>query len=180
MGWTASRAVRPSRPPLPALGVTFFPQDFILLTLLLVIAALALFFFTALAGRLWCGYACPQTVWTEVYVWMERWTEGGSRRQARLDRGGWSAEKILRKSAKQAAWIAFSFLTGLTFVGYFSPIGPLVGARGHARAALVGAVLGGVLLIRDLWKMQATCASRCASTCAPTPASRARCSTGTR
>ena len=53
-------------------GLTFFPQDFFPLTWLLIIAALSLFFFTALAGRLWCGYACPQTVWTEVYVWMER------------------------------------------------------------------------------------------------------------
>jgi len=58
------------------LGVVFWPQDFIFLTGLLVIAALSLFFFTALAGRLWCGYACPQTVWTEVFLWMERVTEG--------------------------------------------------------------------------------------------------------
>ena len=57
-------------------GLTFFPQDFYLLTWLLIIAALSLFFFTAVGGRLWCGYACPQTVWTEVFVWMERLTEG--------------------------------------------------------------------------------------------------------
>lgn len=103
-------------------GLTFFPQDFFLLTWLLVIAALSLFFFTALAGRLWCGYACPQTVWTEIFVWMERWTEGNRQRRMKLDQGPWNANKILRKSAKQALWIGFSLFTGFTFVGYFTAI----------------------------------------------------------
>ena len=57
-------------------GLTLWPQDFLYLALLLIIAALSLFFFTALAGRLWCGYACPQTVWTELFIWIEQWTEG--------------------------------------------------------------------------------------------------------
>ena len=103
-------------------GLTFFPQDFFLLTWLLVIAALSLFFFTALAGRLWCGYACPQTVWTEIFVWMERWTEGNRQRRIKLDQGPWNANKILRKSAKQTLWIGFSLFTGFTFVGYFTAI----------------------------------------------------------
>ncbi len=103
-------------------GLTFFPQDFFLLTWLLVIAALSLFFFTALAGRLWCGYACPQTVWTEIFVWMERWTEGNRQQRMKLDRGPWNANKILRKGAKQTLWIAFSLFTGFTFVGYFTAI----------------------------------------------------------
>jgi cytochrome c oxidase accessory protein FixG len=103
-------------------ALTFFPQDFILLTWLLVIAALSLFFFTALAGRLWCGYACPQTVWTEIYVWMERITEGNRSKQMKLDRGTWTAERLARKSAKQAMWIVFSAFTGFAFVGYFTPI----------------------------------------------------------
>ncbi len=108
-------------------GLTFFPQDFFLLTWLLVIAALTLFFFTAIAGRLWCGYACPQTVWTEIFVWMERWTEGNRQRRMKLDQGPWNADKILRKSAKQTLWISFSLFTGLTFVGYFTPIKVLAG-----------------------------------------------------
>jgi polyferredoxin len=66
-------------------GLTFWPQDFPLLALLLIIAGVALFFFTALAGRLWCGYACPQTVWTEVFLWMERWAEGDRMRRMKLD-----------------------------------------------------------------------------------------------
>jgi cytochrome c oxidase accessory protein FixG len=103
-------------------GLTFFPQDFFMLTWLLIIAALSLFFFTALAGRLWCGYACPQTVWTEIYVWMERWTEGKWARRMKLDKAPWSVEKFSRKAAKQALWVGFSALTGFTFVGFFAPI----------------------------------------------------------
>ncbi|HEY0682820.1 MAG TPA: cytochrome c oxidase accessory protein CcoG [Steroidobacter sp.] len=103
-------------------GLTFFPQDFFLLSWLLIIAALSLFFFTALAGRLWCGYACPQTVWTEIFVWMERWTEGNRQQRMRLDQAPWSLQKVLRKSGKQALWIAFALYTGFTFVGYFTPV----------------------------------------------------------
>ena len=107
-------------------GLTFWPQDFFYLTLLLVICALSLFFVTALAGRVWCGYACPQTVWTEVFLWMEHWTEGKRAKRLKLDRGPWNAEKILRKASKQVLWIAFALWTGLTFVGFFSPIDDLL------------------------------------------------------
>ncbi|HNR92641.1 MAG TPA: cytochrome c oxidase accessory protein CcoG [Dokdonella sp.] len=103
-------------------GLTFWPQDFYLLTLLLVIAALSLFFFTALAGRLWCGYACPQTVWTEVFLWIERRIEGDRNARMKLDAAPWSANKARRKITKQAVWILFSLWTGFTFVGFFTPI----------------------------------------------------------
>jgi len=103
-------------------GLTLWPQDFLYLALLLIIAALSLFFFTALAGRLWCGYACPQTVWTELFVWIEQWTEGTRLHRMKLDRGPWTAEKLLRKSAKQLLWLALAAFTGFTFVGYFIPI----------------------------------------------------------
>ncbi|MEJ2602812.1 MAG: cytochrome c oxidase accessory protein CcoG [Gammaproteobacteria bacterium] len=106
--------------------LTLWPQDFIFLALLLIIAALSLFFFTALAGRLWCGYACPQTVWTEVFVWMEQWTEGKYSQRKKLDKAPWTTEKFLRKGAKQFLWITFALFTGLTFVGYFTPIRELV------------------------------------------------------
>ncbi|MBS0614824.1 MAG: 4Fe-4S binding protein, partial [Proteobacteria bacterium] len=102
--------------------LTFFPQDFFLLTWLLIMAALSLFFFTALGGRLWCGYACPQTVWTEAFIWMERLTEGKRLQRMKLDKAPWSAEKILRKTAKQILWIGFAAWTGFTFVGFFVPI----------------------------------------------------------
>jgi cytochrome c oxidase accessory protein FixG len=104
------------------LGLVLFPQDFIYLTALLVIAALALFFFTAVAGRLWCGYACPQTVYTEVFLWIERHTEGDRQARMRLDKQPWGAQKLLRKGGKHAAWVALSLFTGFTFVGYFTPV----------------------------------------------------------
>ncbi|MCS6946222.1 MAG: cytochrome c oxidase accessory protein CcoG [Steroidobacteraceae bacterium] len=107
-------------------GLTLFPQDFVYLAALLIIAALSLFFFTALAGRLWCGYACPQTVWTEAFLWIERRIEGDRAARIKLDRGPWTAAKLARKSAKQIAWLAFALWTGLTFVGYFTPIRTLV------------------------------------------------------
>ncbi len=103
-------------------GMTFWPQDFFYLAMLLMIAAFALFFFTALAGRLWCGYACPQTVWTEVFLWIERWTEGPRNRRIKLDAAPWSRQKLVRKSSKQFLWISFALWTGLTFVGFFTPI----------------------------------------------------------
>ena len=104
------------------LGLDFWPQDFIYLALLLISAGLSLFFFTALAGRLWCGYACPQTVWTEVFIWMERWVEGDRNKQMKLDKAPWSAQKLARKATKQFLWITFALWTGFTFVGFFTPI----------------------------------------------------------
>ncbi|MBD8527338.1 4Fe-4S dicluster domain-containing protein [Pseudomarimonas arenosa] len=103
-------------------GLNFWPQDFIFLALLLMIAGLSLFFFTAMAGRLWCGYACPQTVWTEVFLWMEHWTEGDRHKRMKLDAGPWTAEKIRRKLAKHSLWLLFALWTGFTFVGFFTPI----------------------------------------------------------
>jgi cytochrome c oxidase accessory protein FixG len=114
-------------------GLTLFPQDFYLLTWLLIIAALSLFFFTALAGRLWCGFACPQTVWTEVFVWMERLTEGNRSQQIKLDKASWTGNKILRKTSKQFLWVTFAAFTGFTFVGFFSPIEGLAAAAAAAQ-----------------------------------------------
>ena len=104
---------------------TFWPQDFFYLALLLIIAALALFFFTALAGRLWCGYACPQTVWTEVFLWIERKIEGDRNKQIKLDNAPLTKFKIQRKALKHFIWIAFSAWTGFTFVAYFTPMDQL-------------------------------------------------------
>ncbi|MDH3304297.1 MAG: cytochrome c oxidase accessory protein CcoG [Gammaproteobacteria bacterium] len=104
------------------LGLTLWPQDFPYLALLLIIAALSLFFFTALAGRLWCGFACPQTVWTEAFIWMEQFTEGTRSQRMKLDKAPWSLTKFRKKASKQFLWITFSMWTGFTFVGYFTPI----------------------------------------------------------
>jgi cytochrome c oxidase accessory protein FixG len=103
-------------------GLTFWPQDFFYFAWLLVIAALSLFFFTALAGRLWCGYACPQTVWTEAFLWIERKIEGSRNQQIKLDKSELTPVKIRTKALKHFIWITFSLITGFTFVGYFTPI----------------------------------------------------------
>ena len=108
------------------LGLVLHPQDFIYLAVLLIIAALALFFFTAVAGRLWCGYACPQTVYTEIFLWVERRTEGDRQARMRLDDAPWGMRKVVRKGLKQLAWLSISLITGLTFVGYFSSIRGMV------------------------------------------------------
>ncbi|MEH0164679.1 cytochrome c oxidase accessory protein CcoG [Roseateles microcysteis] len=103
-------------------GLVLYPQDFIYLTALLMISAYALFLFTAVAGRLWCGYACPQTVYTEIFMWVEKLFEGDRQARIKLDKAPWNFNKLWRKSGKQAAWIVFGLWTGFTFVGYFTPI----------------------------------------------------------
>ncbi|MGH8029861.1 MAG: cytochrome c oxidase accessory protein CcoG [Arenimonas sp.] len=110
------------------LGLTFWPQDFIFLALLLVMAGLSLFFFTAVAGRLWCGYACPQTVWTEVFVAIEAWCEGDRGARIKLDAAPWTASKWRKRGLRHAAWAVLALWTGFTFVGFFTPI-PSLGAR---------------------------------------------------
>jgi polyferredoxin len=102
-------------------GLTLAPQDLIYLTWLLLIAALSLFFFTTLAGRVFCGYACPQTVWTEAFLWIEHFTEGDRHARIKLDQAPWGARKILRKGGKHVLWLGLGLFTGLTFVAYFVP-----------------------------------------------------------
>ncbi|HQS99719.1 MAG: cytochrome c oxidase accessory protein CcoG [Hydrogenophilales bacterium 16-64-46] len=103
-------------------GLVFWPQDFVYLTGLLILAALALFLFTAVAGRLWCGYACPQTVYTEIFMWVEQWLEGDHVARKKLDAAPWSANKLKKRGAKHLVWFAIALWTGFTFVGYFTPI----------------------------------------------------------
>ena len=111
-------------------GLVFFPQDIIYLTILLIISALSLFLFTAVAGRLWCGYACPQTVYTEMFLWVEEKIEGDRMARIRLDAAALSLRKFALKAAKHGAWIAIALWTGFTFVGYFTPIRELWDAVG--------------------------------------------------
>jgi cytochrome c oxidase accessory protein FixG len=102
--------------------LVLWPQDFVWFAALLIISALALFLFTAVAGRLWCGYACPQTVYTELFMWIERWFEGDHIKQKKLSEAPWNAQKIMRRGGKHVAWVVLSLWTGFTFVGYFTPI----------------------------------------------------------
>lgn len=109
-------------------NLVLYPQDLIYLTAILIISALSLFLFTAVAGRLWCGYTCPQTVYTEIFLWMETKIEGDRAARMKLDASPMSVKKFAKKFGKQAAWIAFALWTGFTFVGYFTPIRELASA----------------------------------------------------
>jgi cytochrome c oxidase accessory protein FixG len=104
------------------LGWVLYPQDFIYLTGLLVVSALSLFLFTAVAGRLWCGFACPQTVYTEMFLWIERKVEGERNARIKLDGAAFSTEKLVKKWFKHLLWGMVAMWTGFTFVGYFTPI----------------------------------------------------------
>ncbi|MBP6018178.1 MAG: cytochrome c oxidase accessory protein CcoG [Burkholderiaceae bacterium] len=103
-------------------GMVLWPQDVIYLTVLLVLSAFSLFLFTAMAGRLFCGYACPQTVYTQIFMWVERKVEGDRVARIRLDEQPWSLRKFRLKATKHLLWIIIAWWTGSTFIGYFAPI----------------------------------------------------------
>jgi cytochrome c oxidase accessory protein FixG len=107
-------------------GVTFWPQDLWLLGWLLIIGAFALFTFTTLVGRIWCGYTCPQTVWTAIFMWIEQFAEGERHQRIRLEQAPWFFSKMRKRAAKHGMWLAVALLTGITFVGYFTPVRELV------------------------------------------------------
>ena len=146
-------------------GLTFWPQDFIYLSWLLIIAAFSLFFFTTIAGRLWCGYACPQTVWTKLFMWIEWLTEGDRNQRMRLDRTAWSAQKVGRKLAKHALWLAVAGVVGTTFVGYFLPIRtllPRIGALELGGAEWIFLAVACLALYADAgWMREQVCKYVC-------------------
>lgn len=107
-------------------GITFWPQDFLFLAWALMLAAFALFFFTVLAGRVYCGYVCPQTTWTRFFMGIERIFEGDRHQRMKLDKAPWSFNKLWRRTGKHLCWLLLGLVTGLTFVGYFTPIRELV------------------------------------------------------
>lgn len=107
-------------------GITFWPQDFFLLSGLLIIAAYGLFTITNLAGRVWCGYTCPQSSWSFVFMWIEEKIEGTRNQRIKMDKAEMSKEKFIRRSAKHIAWLLLALATAVTFIGYFSPIRELV------------------------------------------------------
>lgn len=107
-------------------GATFWPQDFVLLSAILIIAAFGLFFITVFAGRVWCGYTCPQSVFTWIFMRIEKLTEGERTQRLKLDAAPWSLNKLLRRSAKHTLWLAVGLATALAFVGYFTPIRQLI------------------------------------------------------
>ncbi|MCV2884779.1 cytochrome c oxidase accessory protein CcoG [Aestuariibacter sp. AA17] len=106
-------------------GLTLWPQDLTLLAWLFIISAFALFFVTTFAGRVWCGFMCPQTTWTYIYIWFEEKIEGSRNKRIKLDERKMDFDKFWRKSLKHIAWVMVALLTSLTFVGYFTPIDAL-------------------------------------------------------
>lgn len=108
-------------------GSTFWPQDFVLLAWVLIICAFGLFFITVFAGRVWCGYACPQSIYTWIFMWCEKVTEGDRNQRMKLEKAPFSANKFFRISAKHILWLSIAFVTGFTFLGYFIPIRELTG-----------------------------------------------------
>lgn len=103
-------------------GTTFWPQDFMLLSLVMIIGAFLLFAVTMVAGRVWCGYTCPQSVWTWAFMWVENITEGDRNQRIKLNSAPASFSKIAKRSAKHSVWLAMSIATGIAFVGYFIPV----------------------------------------------------------
>lgn len=107
-------------------NITFWPQDFYLLVLVLITAALSLIVVTKIAGRLWCGYTCPQTVWTKCFMWLEYMIEGDRNKRLKHDKNPWQANTLFLRGIKHASWLLLSLITGITFVGYFIPIGHIM------------------------------------------------------
>lgn len=107
-------------------NLILYPQDLIYLVAILIISAVALFLFTAIAGRLWCGFTCPQTVYTKIFLWLEYKIEGDRSARIRLDNANLSIKKITKKILKHSSWISLSIWTGISFVGYFTPIRELL------------------------------------------------------
>lgn len=160
-------------------GIQLWPQEIYFVTGLLVMAALALFLVTALFGRLWCGYACPQTVWTDLFIYVERAFEGDRNARMRLAAAPWSFDKLWRKAGKHAVWLAVAFGTGGAWIFYFRDAPTLLGEfwTGHAP---VTSYISCALLTATTYVFAGHMREQPAPTCAHGRASRAPCSTTTR
>ena len=154
--------------------IEIWPQEVYYLTGLLIIAAMALFLMNAVAGRIWCGYLCPQTVWTDLFHAIERWIEGDRREHLQRDRQPWTVDRIARAGTKHFLWLMIAWWTGGAWVLYFADAPTLVqGSRdlaGAARRLCAGSAFSPSRPMRS----PAGCASRSASTCARGRASRRR------
>ena len=106
-------------------GWTFWPQETHFIFLLVMVAGMTLFVVTTLVGRIWCGYACPQTLLSHSFIMIERFIEGDRHKRMKLERGPWNSEKIYKISLKWSIWLAMSIFLGITFAGYYTPIRPL-------------------------------------------------------
>lgn len=133
------------------LFVTFWPQDFMLLGWTLMISAFMLFAVTVTVGRVWCGFTCPQTVWTLMFIWVEDFFEGDRNKRIKLDKQPWNADKLWRKSSKHAVWLLIAFITGATFIGYFLPIRELL--SGFIPTVENGNIVWGIPFVAIFWTL---------------------------
>ena len=125
--------------------IELWPQEVYYITGLLILAALALFLVTALFGRVWCGYACPQTVWTDLFIAVERLFEGDRNKRIKLDRAPWSFDKAWRKISKHAVWLAIAAATGGAWILYFHDAYAVMNNFVTGQAALTSYVFFAVL-----------------------------------
>jgi cytochrome c oxidase accessory protein FixG len=128
-------------------SIEIWPQEVYFITGLLAIGALGLFLATALFGRVWCGYACPQTVWTDLFMQVERWIEGDRAARMRRDQAAMHWGKFVRQSAKHLAWLAIAFATGGAWMLYFADAPRFVADFFSGRASLEGYVFVGLFTV---------------------------------
>ncbi|MHB1192826.1 MAG: cytochrome c oxidase accessory protein CcoG [Longimicrobiales bacterium] len=144
------------------MGAVFTPADTIFLLLLLLFLAFSLFFFTAVFGRIWCGYACPQTVFLESWIRpLERWIEGDRAQRKRRDEGAWSFDKAWRKAAKWGVFVAVSLLLGMAMTSLFAGARPLWTGTASATAYAFVAIFAAFWLADFLWFREQFCIYLC-------------------
>ncbi len=146
-------------------NVEFWPQDIYFLTGALILAAVGLFLVTSLFGRIWCGYACPQTVWTDLFMWVERRVEGDRNERMRRDKAPPSFDRAWRKGVKHAAWLAIAFWTGGAWIMYFvdAPTVTRDFWTGHAAMAVYGftAMFTATTYLLAGWAREQVCTFMC-------------------
>ncbi len=145
--------------------IEIWPQEVYYLAGLLILAALALFLATALLGRVWCGFTCPQTIWTDLFMLVERWIEGDRNARLKLDKAPLGPGKIARKLAKHAAWLAIALATGGAWVMYFNDAPALIGTlwRGEASSlqwSFIGLFTATTYLLAG-WAREQVCIYMC-------------------
>ncbi len=145
--------------------IEIWPQEVYYLTGLLILAAMALFLMNAVAGRVWCGYLCPQTVWTDLFLTIERWTEGDRREHMQRDRQAWTLERAARAGLKHFLWLMIAWWTGGAWVLYFADAPTLVRDLATFQAPFIAYVFIALLTFTTYalagWMREQVCVYMC-------------------